>query len=146
MLKVKPRMWSYAFSVDDGGQTVAHSADVSGWRDKGEIRIEDDVYTARRVKSAYVLELASRVVARADQPRWWSRQFEIAHAGRRYSFRAKSAFRRKFVLLEGASQVGSIAPRHLLTQQAVADLPKEFPLFLQVFIIWLAMTLWKHED
>lgn len=146
MLKVIPKMWSYTFSVTDGAKAVAQAVDLSWWRDKGELRIQDDVYTARRDKSSYVLESAAGVVARADRRRSWLREFSIEHSGHHYTLRPMAAFRRSFLLLEGSTQVGTIFPNGLFTRKAAVELPQALPLFLRVFIIWLAMTLWKHDD
>jgi len=146
MLKVIPRTWSYAFSVMDGTDSVAQAVDLSWWRDEGELRIQDEIYTARRDKSSYVLESASGVLARTERPRKWRRELVIEHLGRRYTLRAKSAFRREFQLLDGPMKIGSISPEGLFTRSAAVELPRMFPLFLQVFIIWLVMMLWKQED
>lgn len=146
MLKVIPKSWSYTFSVMDGTDAVAQAVDLSWWRDKGELRLQGATYTARRDKSAYLLESAGGVLARAEQPRKWRRELFIEHSGPRYTLRAKSAFRRDLLLLEGAAQIGSISPEWLFSRNAAVELPKEFPLYLQVFVIWLAMTLWKHAD
>jgi len=145
-MKVIPKAWSYAFSVTDGTEPIAKAVDLSWWRDKGELRIQDDIYTARRDKSSYVLESAAGVLARTERPRRWRRELVIEHSGRRYTLRAKSAFRREFQLLEGPMKIGSISPEGLFTRRAAFELPTMFPLFLQVFIIWLVMMLWKHED
>jgi hypothetical protein len=146
MLKVIPKAWSYAFSVTDGSETVAQAVDLSWWSDKGELRIQGARYRAHRDKSAYILESAAGVVARAERPNRWSSVFDIEHSGHRYTLRAKSAFRRQFLLLEGSTQVGSVSPEGLFTRKAAVWLPQSLPLFLQVFIVWLAMTLWKHEE
>lgn len=146
MLKVIPKAWSYAFSVTDGSESFAQAVDLSWWRDKGELRIQGVIYRAHRDGSSYVLESAAGVVARAERPRMLCREFVIEHSGHRYTLRAKSAFRRKFLLLDGESQVGSISAEGFFTRRAAVELPPELPLVLQVFIIWLAMTLWKHDD
>src|SRR5690348_7227886 len=133
MLKVIPKIWSYSFSVMDGANSVAQ-VDLSWWRDRGELRVGDATYTARRVKSSYVLESADAVIVRAERPRKLFRQFLIKHAGRQYILRAKSAFRREFRLFDGGTQVGFISPEGLFTRNAAVKLPKQLPLFLQVFI------------
>ena len=145
-MKVIPKAWSYAFSASDGTGSATQAVDLSWWRDRGELRIQDEIYTARRDKSSYILESAAGVVARTEKPRRWRRELIIDHSGRRYTLRAKSAFRREFLLLDGAVKIGSISPEGLFTRSADVELPKFLPLFLQVFIIWLVMTLWKQED
>ena len=146
MLKVIPKAWSYTFAVKEGDRPVAQVVDLSWWRYDGEIRIQDAVYTARRDRTSYVLEsTAAGVIARAERPRWWSRKFIIEHSGRRYTLRAKSLLSRQLLLFEGSQRIGSIAPEGLFTTKASVEFPQTLPMFLQVFIIWLAMTVWKGE-
>jgi hypothetical protein len=148
MLTVVHKAFSYSFDVMQGANTVALARNVSGWRDRAEIRIDADIYTARRDGNSYLFELGSRVAARADQPRKWLREFFIEHEGRRYTLRPKSRFlfRRHFLLLEGSTQVGSVAPDGAFTRKAGVELPPTLPVFLQVFITWLVMTMWKRDD
>jgi hypothetical protein len=147
MKTVVPKtIWSYSFDVQEGGQAVAQSADLSWWRDKGELSIQGKTYTARRRRGAYVLESGAEVVASAVRPRWWRREHTIEHAGRVYSLRPKSAWRREFRLFEGGAQIGSIAQQGFFTRKAAVDLPATLPLVLQVFVMWLVVTMWKHED
>jgi hypothetical protein len=145
-VKIIPKAWSYAFSVMDGSERVAQAVDLSFWRDKGELRIQGFIYKARRDRSSYVLESGTGVIARAERPRRWLRELGIEHSDRRYTLRAKSPFRRQLLLLEGSTQIGSISPDGLFTRKAEVELPQALPLFLKVFIIWLAMTIWKQED
>lgn len=145
-MKIVPKAWSYAFSVMDGSERVAQAVDLSFWRDKGELRIQGFIYKARRDRSSYVLESGTGVIARAERPRRWLRELGIEHSDRRYTLRAKSPFRRQLLLLEGSTQIGSISPDGLFTRKAEVELPQALPLFLKVFIIWLAMTIWKQED
>lgn len=147
MLKIIPKAWwSHTFSVTDGTKDVAQSVNRSCWRDEGELRIQHDIYTARRDRASYVLESTAGVLVRAERQRRWFREFVIAHSGRRYTLRARSAFRRQFLLFDGSTEVGSISPAGCFTRKAEAEFPQALPLFLKIFIIWLAMTLWKHED
>ena len=145
-MKIIPKAWSYAFSVTDGTECVAQAVDLSFWRDRGELRIQGYIYKARRNRSSYVLESAAGVLARAERPRRWLRELGIEHSGHRYTLRAASPFRRQLLLLEGSTQVGSISPEGLFTRKAEVELPQALPLFLKVFIIWLAMTVWKHDE
>jgi hypothetical protein len=146
MLSVVPKAWSYTFSVLDGTESVAQAVELSWWGDKGELRIQGVTYTARSGESCYILESASGVLARAERPRKLFRELVVEHSGHRYRLRERSVFRREFVLFEGSRERGSISPEGLFTRKAAVTLPKAFPLFLQVFVIWLAMMLWKHEE
>ncbi len=146
MLKVIPKTWSYAFSVTDGAHSVAEVVDLSWWRDKSQIRTHDEIYTARRDKFSYVLESAAGVFARAEQPRKCFRELVITCSGQQYTLRARSPLRRQFLMFRDSTQIGSLSPEGLFTRKVAVELPKEFPLILQIFVIWLAMTLWKHEE
>jgi hypothetical protein len=147
MKTVVPKtIWSYSFDVQEGGQVVAHGADLSWWRDKGELSIQGNTYAARKRRGAYVLESGADIVASASRPRWWRRELAIEHASHVYTLRPKSAWRREFQLFDGNTRVGSIAQQGFFTRKAAVDLPKTLPLVLQVFVMWLVVTLWKHED
>ncbi len=146
MLKAIPKTWSYTFSVMDGTECVAEALNRSWWKDKAELSIHGDRYTARREKGAYVLESAAGVLARANQPRKLHRALVVEHSGRQYTLRAKSAFRREFLLFDRCLPIGSIAPEGMFTRRAEVNLPPTWPLAVRVFVIWLTMTMWKHAD
>jgi hypothetical protein len=147
MLKVvRKSAWSYAFSVMDGTESLAQTVDLSWRRDEAELRLPDATYSARRQRSTYVLEAAGSVLARAERPRKLFRELIIEHAGHPYTLRAKSVFSREFLLFERATYLGSISPEGLFTRKSTVDLPKELPLYLQVFVMWLVMCFWKHAD
>jgi hypothetical protein len=148
MLTMFPKMFSWTFSVMDGAATVAHAVDRSWWRDKGELAIEGTTYRARRegiFGGPYILESAAGVVARATKPSALRRSFIVEHAGRHYTLRATSAFRREIVLLDGDTRIGSISPKGMFTRRAAVDLPSTLPLTVRVFMVWLVVMLWKHE-
>lgn len=144
-LRAVPKAWSYTFSVKDGTDSVAEVVDVSWWGEKGELKVQGETYSACYEKPAYILESAAGVLARAEHLKWLSRELAIEYAGQRYILRGK-ALHREFLLLEGDTQIGSIAAEGFLTRKVAVELPKELPLFLQVFIIWLAMTVWKQDE
>lgn len=149
MLTMIPKMFSWTFSVMDGADQVAHVVDLSWWADKGEFTVHNVTYTARRegvVSGAFILESAAGVLARAVKPSALRRSLIVEHAGREYTLRAASAFRREFVLLDGATRIGSLSPEGLVTRRAAVDLPPALPLVVRVFIIWLTATLWKHDE
>ena len=94
----------------------------------------------------FILESLGSVMARAEKLSAFRRSFTIHHEDRRYTLRAKAIFRRTFLLLEGDREVGSLSPEGLFTRRATVDLPQALPLPVKVFIIWLAVILWKRES
>jgi hypothetical protein len=148
MLTMIPKMFSWTFSVMDASGPVAHVVDRSWWSDKGELTVDGVTYIARRegiVSGAFVLESTGGVVMRAEKPSALRRSFIVEHAGRQYTLRAASAWRREFVLLDGSTRIGSISPEGIFTRRAAVDLPPTLPLTLRVFIVWLTVMRWKHE-
>ena len=149
MLRMIPKWFSWTFSVIDGAEPVAHAVDRSWWSDKGELTIEGVTYTARRegvMSGEFVLESTAGVLARATKPSAFRRSLIVEHAGRRYTLRAVSALRREFVLLDGSTRIGSLSPEGIFTRRAAVDLPPALPLTVRVFIVWLTVMLWKHEQ
>jgi hypothetical protein len=98
------------------------------------------------VSGAFILESAASVLARAEKPSSLRRSFIIEHSGTQYTLCAKSVFRRAFLLLDDSTQVGSISPEGIFTRRARVDLPEELSLVVKVFIVWLAVILWKRES
>ena len=149
MLRMIPKPFSWTFSVMDGAEPIAHAVDLSWWSDKGEITVQGVTYTARRegvISGAFVLESTAGVVARALKPSAMRRSLIVEHTGRKYRLRAVSALRRAFALLDGSTRIGSLSPEGIFTRRAAVDLPRTLPLTVRVFIIWLTVMLWKHDQ
>jgi hypothetical protein len=149
MLKAVPKSWfSWDFTVMDESRPVAE-IDVSRWREKGLLTVEGATYQVYReglMSGAFVLESAGSALARAEKPSAFHRSFIIEHAGKRYTLRARSAFGREFLLLDGAKEIGSLSPEGFFTRRARANLPELLPLPVRIFILWLAFILWKRES
>jgi hypothetical protein len=151
MLKAIPkRCLSWDFTVMDRSQPVA-DIDVSWWREKGQLTVEGTVHKVYReglASGAFILESTGLVLARAEKTSAFRRSFTIDHAGKQYTLRAKSAFRRDFVLLEGAGakELGSLSPEGVFRRRARVDFPEHLRLAVTVFMIWLAVILWKRES
>jgi hypothetical protein len=149
VLKAIPKRWfSWDFAVRKGSQPVA-DIDVSWWREKGLLTVEGTTYEVYRegaFSGAFILASAGSALARAEKPSAFRRSFIIEHAGRQYTLRAKSAWGREFLLLDGPREIGSLSPEGLFTRRATVDLPEHLPLAVRVFIIWLAVLLWKRES
>ena len=149
MLQIVPTHWySWDVTVTDESRPVADIA-RSWWREKGALTIGDTTYHVYReapMSGAFVLEQAGSVLARAEKPSVFRREFVIRHADREYTLRPESMFRRAFVLLDGSRQIGSLAPKSAFTRKAAADLPNHLPLPVRMFIVWVTMISWRREQ
>jgi hypothetical protein len=149
MLTAVPKRWfSWDFTVMEGSQAVAE-IDISWWRERGMLTVQGvnyRVYREGRMSGEFILESADSVMARAEKPSAFHRSFTIDHEGRRYTLQAKTVFGRGFLLLEGDREIGSLSPEGIFTRRAIVDFPQALPLPVRVFIIWLAVILWKRES
>ena len=149
MLQIVPTHWySWDVTVSDESRPVAGIA-LSWWREKGVLTIEGATYRLYReapMSGDFVLEHAGSLLARAEKPSVFRREFVIRYAGREYRLRPGSMFRRAYVLLSGSRQVGSIAPKSAFTRKAAADLPHDLPLPVRLFIVWLTVISWRREQ
>ncbi len=149
MLTVIPKSWfSWDFSVIERSRAVAE-IDVSWWREKGVLTVDGIDYMVYReglMSGAFILELEGAVLAHAKKPNAFRRAFIIEYAGKQYTLRAKSAFQSTFLLLDGDREIGTLSPKGVFTRRATVDFPEEIPLPAKVFIIWLAVILWKRES
>ena len=149
MLKLIPKSWlSWDFIVTDGVSSIAE-IDVSWWREKGVLTVRGstyDVYREGLMSGAFILASSGSILARAEKPSAFRRSFELESGGKFYILRAESAFRRKFVLMDGDREVGWLNPDGVFTRRATVDLPEGFPLPVKVFIIWLVVIMWKRES
>lgn len=145
-LNIAPTNWfSEGFKVSDESRPVADVA-LSWWRDKGELTIGGATYRARRespLSRAFVLEGPEGVLMRVKTRGFFCPAIAIHHAGRDYTLRPRSIFRRAFVLLDGAREVGSLVPRNPFTRRAAVDLPTDLPLPLRMFVVWLTVMSWR---
>jgi hypothetical protein len=148
-LSIVPSRWfSWDFTVSQGSEAVAE-IDISWWRERGELTVQGASFGVSRegmMAGDFLLESDRGVVARATKPSMMRRLFAVQHGAKTYTLRARSAWRRGFVLLEGEREVGTIDPAGPWTRRASAALPPEVPLPVQVFLIWLTVLMWKRES
>jgi len=148
MLQLVPSHWFlWDFTVRQGSEILAN-IDVSQWREKGVLTIQGTrflVYREGFFSGDFVLESSDTIVARARKPSAFLRSFIVEHAGRQYTLRQHSAFRRPFQLLDGDREVGAITQEGFFMPRASVVMPQDMPLPVQVFIAWLVIILWKRD-
>jgi len=149
-VKLVPKSWfSWRFTVIDGSRVVADIDLKSFWREKGVLSIEGADYLVRRdalLGGDFILESAGSPVAAAKHPSVLRRCFHITHGNKHYTLRAKSLWARQFVLLDESAEIGSISPDSWFTRRATIDLPEAIPIAVRMFIVWLALILWKRAS
>jgi hypothetical protein len=147
-MQMEPRRWySWDYAVMSGDRTVA-VLELSSWRERAEIVIGDVTHRAFRehpMSGDFVIESGGRELARATKPSAFRDTMIVHHGGRDYTLRKPSIWRRPFVLLDGERQIGAISPESAWTRRATADVPSDWPVPVQAFVIWLVIILWRRE-
>jgi hypothetical protein len=140
-----PRSWlSWDFSVARGDSVVAE-IEIPRWRKKGVLKVGGLHYAAYRegvIGGAFILELDTTQLARAERPNWLSRSFTIKHGEKTYRLKAEW-FGPSFILLDNGQKVGSLIPHGMFTRKTSVSLPDALPVPVQMFVIWL--TLYQRE-
>lgn len=110
--------------------------------------LQGQVYRLRREgvrRNGFSLESASgEIVARAMPHVTGSRAFAVDIAGRRLALRPASRLRSDYTLFDGERAVGMLRPPGPLRRGVVADLPGDLPLEARVFLLWVALALWRR--
>jgi hypothetical protein len=149
MMKAIPKHWfSWDYTILENDVNVAH-LDLSVWREKGTLTVngEDyDVYREGLLSGKFILEQQGTPLATAIKASAFRQSSTITFADDEYELKPKSMFTRGFVLLQGSHQVGSVSPTNMLMRKAAVDLPAHLPLAVRVFIVWLAVILWKRQS
>jgi hypothetical protein len=146
-LTLAPRHWySWDFFVLDGDRQVAEF-NLSSWREKGVVWVDGVDYRLHRegAMGDFLLQREGTVVARATKPSAFRREFVIRYKEKPYTLRAKAAFSRTFVVLDGSREIGSIAPERMSTRKAAVNLPDDWPFLLKSFAMWLTIVHWKRD-
>ena len=148
MLQLIPQGWlGWNFDILDNNRKIAEIK-TSTLPESGTFSIEGVSYRAFRegmFSGDFFLESGGQTVARAQKPSAFRNSFSITHSDRSYTLKKESLVGRSFILLEGDVEAGSIRPEGLLSRKATVSLPEDTPLSIQLFIVWLAIILWRRE-
>jgi hypothetical protein len=149
MLKATPTNWSmWNFAIrDETDNEIAHIK--TGWiSGSADIDVDGVTYSAYRqgFLGDFVLDLNGEILISATKPDAFSRSFNISFGGREYILEAESPVSRRFILLDGDSETGSIDPDYLMTTDASIHLPEVLPHFAQTFMFLLVVILWKRGN
>ena len=149
MLQLEPtRLFGWAFTVAEDGRPLG-TIDITAWRERGTVTAAGQTFAIVRkgfVSSDFRLEAGGTFVATASKPSVFRREFAIAFSGRTLRLRPRSAWGRALALEEGEREVGEVAPRRIWSRRATATLPDTLPLSVRLFVLWLAVLVWKRDD
>ena len=149
MLQLIPQGWlGWNFDVLVHGNKIAE-INTTTLPESAKLSIDGASYRAYRegmFSGEFFLESDGQTIARAQKPSAFRNSFDITHVDRSYTLKKESLVGRSFILQEGDREVGSIRPEGCLSRKAIVSLPEAMPGPVQLFVIWLAILLWKRES
>ena len=149
MLEAIPTDWfSSNLRLQQQNELVGE-VDVSVFRDKARVELQEGSYTLRRegfCRGDFLLEKDDRVIARATKTGVFQCRFEVELPNRVVTLRKLSVWNRRFGLFEGDKQIGSVYPAGKFRRRSQIDLPADWPLVNRIFVFWLAFLMWKRQN
>ncbi|MEM9555374.1 MAG: hypothetical protein AAGC60_14050 [Acidobacteriota bacterium] len=142
------------YRVEVDGEPIV--LNVSSWRESARFTCDGQRFRVWRegfVSGAFRLdaenestpiEVTSPAVVTARKPSAFEEHFEVDWAGRIYSLRRLSFWRRDFGLFDGVEQVGTVRSTGW-GRRFELDLPPSWPAKVQISLLWLVVLLWNRR-
>ena len=147
MLQATPTAWfSWNVRVEQAGRELA-VLERSFFLDRGRFTAAGVEYRiARGGFRVWLLEIDGRTLARARGTGLMRVGFEVTAQDRVLTLRAARPLSRRFTLLHGDLEIGSMRATSLFRRSAQIDFPDELPLPLRLFLTFLVFTAWKRAQ
>lgn len=148
MLRAKPKgIFSKKFRLSAGEADVGELR-ISQLREKAQAVIHDrqlSLYRDGVFKGPFVLESEGTRIAEALKPSVFRNAFEVRFGSVMCEFKKKGFFRASFELELDGRVIGRVERESIWRRTVRADIPDDWPDALQVFIVWLALVIWRRE-
>lgn len=148
MIVARPARWfSHTYRLSDDEREVGLIR-PSLFTERATVELDGEAFTARRdgVLGPYILEKGGETVAAADKLSAFRSRFRVAAGGRISELDRRSAFSRSFDLLADDEVIGVITRPSLFSRTIEVVLPEAWPLPERVFLLWLALLIWRREE
>ena len=147
-LLCQPTGWaSWNARITAGDAEVTHLS-ISFLKNRGEFRLDGEDYVIQPRsfwRTSADLKRGSTVVARAEKPSLFRRQFQVSSAGHRMVLESRSWRGREYVLRVGGREAGRVTREGLTGRKIRLEFPEEVPVLLQVFLAYLVLVQVKRE-
>ena len=125
--------------------------DISNWwRERGALIVDGGGRSPSPARGSSRATSGSNRTARSWRPRTGracsGAGSTSTFSGRTLRLRPRSAWGRALVLHEGEREVGDISRRAMWSRGATATLPDTLPMPVRLFVLWLAVLIWKRDD
>ena len=150
MLQLEPtRLFSWAFTVADDGKPLG-TLDISAWRERGELtRGRPDVHHRPRRGSSRATSGSNRA-ARSWRPRPSRARSGASSTSRSADGRCGCGRARRgagrWCSAKASARSAPSRRARCGPAAATATLPDTLPLPVRLFVLWLAVLVWKRDD
>jgi hypothetical protein len=149
MLRVVPRgCFSWTFRIEDASGSPLAEVSLSAWRERGGVVAAQTQYriTRQGLTGPFVIEAAGQPLAHAVKVSAFRREFTVTHGSVHYTLRPASFWRQEYaVFAENGETVGRIMRESWWTRRSIVDLPESILIWLQAFLVWLVLLLWRRD-
>ena len=149
LLRAHPtRFFSWDYQVwDEADLSSRLELELGAFREGGRVLVDGEEFIVRKegvLGSHFILEAGTGVLAEAVKQGAFSGTFKVRVADRVFTLRAAGLFSRRYILLHGRQELGSISPSGFFGRTAVVDLPADIPIPIRLFLLCLVLLLWKR--
>ena len=149
LLRAHPtRFFSWNYQVWDEADLASRlELELGAFREGGRVLVDGEEFIVRKegvLGSHFIMETESGVLAEAVKPSAIRREYRIRVADQVFTLKAAGALSRKYVLLHGSRELGSISPSGFFGRTAIVDLPEDVPIPIRLFLLFLVLLLWKR--
>ena len=130
LLRAHPtRFFSWNYQVwDESDLTSRLVLELGAFREGGRVLVDGEEFIVRKegvLGSHFILEADTGVLAEAVKQGAFSGTFKVRVADRLFTLRAAGLFSRRYILLHGGRELGSISPSGFFGRAAIVDLPED---------------------
>jgi hypothetical protein len=147
-LRSEPLGWAGSGARIFSGETEITQLKITAFKSRGSFVLdgkEYEVVPKGFFQTSAELKQGSRVMARVRKPSFFKRRFEITSAGHRIDLESRGWRARKYVLLLGNQEVGSIEQDGFSSRRLRFQFPDEVPVVIQVLLAYLVIAQAKRE-
>ena len=147
-LRSEPLGWAGSGARIFSGDTELTELRITAFKSRGNFILdgkEYEVIPKGFFQTSAELKMGSTVVARVTKPSVFKRRFEITSAGHRIVLESRGWRARKYVLLLGQKEVGSIEQEGFSSRRLRFQFPDEVPEVIQILLAYLVIAQAKRE-
>lgn len=149
LLRAHPtRFFSWNYRIWDEADLASRlELELGVFRGGGRLLVDGVEFIVRKegiLGSHFILEAETGVMAEAVKPSALRRSFQVRAGDRLFTLQAAGLFSRRYVLLHGHQEIGSISPSGFFGRTTIVDLPESVPIPIRLFLLFLVLLLWKR--